>query len=120
MIAASGKGSKKIKGVYEPLNEEIDFKAFWGNHEFNDDELKKLLKGESITFLAESNAGMSYIATGKLEYQSYKGKEFWGFKRNLETKDNDRIRDRDLSQKSKLFHLCGCNMARSGNKATEI
>lgn len=103
MIAASGKESKKIKGVYEPLNEEIDFKAFWGNHEFNDDELKKLLKGESITFLAESNAGMSYIATGKLEYQSYKGKAFWGFKRNLETKDNDRIRDRDLSQKSKLF-----------------
>lgn len=102
MIVASGKKTK-IRGIYEPLNEEIDFKAVWGKHEFTDDELKKLLKGESVTFLAESNAGMSYIATGRLEYQAYNGKLFWGFKRDLETGDNDRTRDRELSLNSKLF-----------------
>lgn len=102
MIVASGK-KMIIRGIYEPLNEEIDFKAVWGNHEFTNDELKKLLKGESVTFLAESNAGMSYIATGRLEYQAYNGKLFWGFKRDLETGDNDRTRDRELSLNSKLF-----------------
>ncbi len=102
MIADSGK-EKKIRGVYEPLNEEVEFKAAWGKHEFTDAECRKLLKGEAVTFLAESKTGMTYIATGRLEYQSYKGKAFWGFKRNLETKDNDRARDRDLSLNSKLF-----------------
>ena len=103
MNEASGKESKKIRGIYEPLNEEIYFKTSWGSHEFTDEECNRLLKGESITFLAESNAGISYIATGRLEYQIYKGKPYWGFKRNLETEDNGRTRDRDLSLNSKLF-----------------
>ena len=103
MSTDSEKKSRKVRGVYEPLNEEIEFKTFWGNHEFTDEECKKLLKGRPVTFLATSNTGMSYIATGKLEYQSYKGKNFWGFKRNLETEENDRTRDRELSLDSKLF-----------------
>lgn len=103
MTAGLNKKSKKIKGIYKPLNEEIEFKKSWGNHEFTDDECRKLLKGEPVTFLAVSNAGMSYIATGTLEYQSYKGKSFWGFKRSLETADNDKKRDRDLSSSSRLF-----------------
>lgn len=103
MIKDSEKKPKKIRGVYEPLNEEIEFKTSWGNHEFTNEECKKLLKGRPVTFLARSGAGMSYIASGKLEYQSYKGKTFWGFKRDVETKDNDKIRDRDLSLNSRLF-----------------
>lgn len=103
MIVNPEKEHKKIRGVYEPQNEEIDFKAFWGKHEFTPDECRKLLKGESITFLTESGTGMSYIATGRLEYQSYKGKAFWGFKRILEKEDNDITKNKDLSRKSKLF-----------------
>lgn len=103
MIIDSEKKSRKIRGIYKPLNEEIEFKASWGNHEFTDEECKRLLKGGEVTFLAKSSAGMSYIASGKLEYQSYKGKTFWGFKRDVKTKDNDKIRDKDLALNSKLF-----------------
>lgn len=28
--------------------------------------------------------------------------------------------EKELKMVRKFFHLCGCNMARSGNKATEI
>lgn len=30
------------------------------------------------------------------------------------------LNDKDIISTSKYFHLCGCNVARSGNKATEI
>ena len=94
---------EKVRGVYEPLYEEIEFSKVWGKHEFTDDECRRLLKGEQITFLAMSNAGMSYVATGSLEYQTFEGKSYWGFKRNFETKDNDRKRDIDMAAKTKLF-----------------
>lgn len=103
MIISIDREKMRVKGVYEPLRDEIKFKAVWGNHEFTDDECEKLLNGETITFLAKSSSGMNYIAKGKLEYQEYNNVQFWGFKRNKETAYSDKKKDIEVSQNTKLF-----------------
>lgn len=67
-------------GVFEPTGEKVSFKKQWSTHTFSDKERDKLLAGDQIKFKAKSKKGSTYEAKGTLEKQTYKGKEFWGFK----------------------------------------
>ncbi|PUB32556.1 DNA topoisomerase-3 [Promicromonospora sp. AC04] len=55
------------------------FKTTWSGHEFSDDEVTRLLRGETISFVAQTRAGRTYTATGALARQTYKGRDFVGF-----------------------------------------
>ncbi|MEU9267299.1 DNA topoisomerase [Streptomyces sp. NPDC048251] len=57
----------------------VAFKRIWSGHEFSDDEVAKLLAGETISFEATNNAGKPYTATGALGVGDYKGRKFVGF-----------------------------------------
>lgn len=70
------------KVTAEFKGETISFAKVWGNHTFTDDELKQLIEGKEISFSAKSKRGASYIATGKLAKQTFKGSTFYGFKLN--------------------------------------
>lgn len=56
------------------------FKRVWSGHTFSDAEVVALKSGRTITFRAMSRAGREYDANGKLAWQTYKGKEYLGFK----------------------------------------
>ena len=59
----------------------IESRRVWSNHRFTDEEVEKLLKGETISFEAVSTrTGNKYTAKGKLVYQEYNGNKFVGFK----------------------------------------
>lgn len=66
--------------VYAPTGEEVSFNREWGSHTFTDDEVRRLLAGEEISFEMLSKKGNTVTIEGKLEKQKYKGKSYWGFK----------------------------------------
>lgn len=75
---------KRIKGTWN--GQEVNFKAKWGEHDFTDEEVAKLLNDEVIEFEAISKStGNTYPVKGKLEEQEYEGKTFVGFKPIFET-----------------------------------
>lgn len=71
---------EKVTGEYTPTAEEVKFNREWGGHRFTEEEIKKLLDGEEISFDAKSKKGNEYTAKGKLEEQTFNGHKFWGFK----------------------------------------
>lgn len=73
---------KKKKQYYNLVfdGQETRFKRIWGGHEFTDEECQQLATGHVISFTATSKNGSSFNATGKLEWQEFKGKKFLGFK----------------------------------------
>lgn len=64
---------EKAEGIYEPSGKPVSFNKKWGSHEFTDEEIENLFKGEEITIDGK--------ITGKLAEQTYKGHKFWGFKK---------------------------------------
>lgn len=73
----------KVTGVITKgrnKGKEVSFKRIWSGHTFTDDEIKKLLNGETITIACKSKNGKDFTASGKLAQQTYKGRKFWGFK----------------------------------------
>ena len=79
---------KKEKENVKVNGEEISFNKEWGGHKFTEEEIESLSNGESITITGLKNKrGKKYSATGKLEKQSFKGKEFWGFKMKVYHED---------------------------------
>lgn len=58
----------------------IRFKRVWSGHRFTDQECVDLLAGKVVSFPATSKAGKQYTAKGKLEKQTFNGREFVGFK----------------------------------------
>lgn len=73
-------GDDRVEGYFKPKKKKIRFKREWGGHKFTDDEVAKLLNGDTISFEAVSkNTGNTYTATGKLQEQKYNGNKFWGF-----------------------------------------
>lgn len=92
--AAKGKNKmafeqkEKATGVFAPNGQEISFNREWSGHKFTDSEVEALLNGETIEFEATSKAGNPYIAKGKLEEQSFEGRNglinYWGFALKLE------------------------------------
>lgn len=68
-----------VKGKFK--GKDVTFKGSWSDHVFTQDEVDKLLAGETITITYTSKKdGKPVQASGKLEQQSYQGKKFWGFK----------------------------------------
>lgn len=65
----------KVSGKL-PTGEEVSFNAKWGTHKFTNIEIQKLLNNEIISFKYK-NAEIS----GTLQKQTFKGHEFWGFKK---------------------------------------
>ncbi len=72
---------EKVSDVFEPTGEKVSFNREWSGHTFTDEEVKRLLAGDIISFEATSaRKGTTFMAKGKLEEQKYKGHKFWGFK----------------------------------------
>lgn len=59
-----------------PSGEEVSFNKSWGTHKFSETEAQKLLNGETITFKYKKSE-----ISGSLQKQTFKGHEFWGFKK---------------------------------------
>ncbi|MER6519985.1 DNA topoisomerase [Streptomyces sp. NPDC001553] len=57
----------------------VAFKATWSDHKFSDDEVAKLLAGETISFEVKSNADKPFTAIGALGVGDFKGRKFVGF-----------------------------------------
>lgn len=64
----------KVTGVWKKTGKEVSFNRKWGAHEFTDEEAKKLLDGEVITF--EYNGR---LLSGSLQEQTYNKHKFVGF-----------------------------------------
>lgn len=78
---AQTKAKPKTEGVFAPTGEKIRFNKEWGGHTFTDDEIQKLLAGETITIKATTKTGKQMTVDGSLQLGEFKGKPFWGFQR---------------------------------------
>ena len=76
---------EKVSGVFIPTGEEISFNTSWGGHNFTESEISNLLDGETIEIQIVSKEGKPYKVKGLLAKDKYKGKEFWGFQRKVES-----------------------------------
>ncbi|MFJ1954376.1 DNA topoisomerase [Streptomyces microflavus] len=75
-------GPARAEGVWQAAPggpKKVTFKKIWSGHEFGDDEVAKLLAGETISFVATSKANKSFTATGALGVGDFKGRKFVGF-----------------------------------------
>lgn len=73
-----------LRGKYE--GQSVDIKGSWASHTFTDEEAAKLFAGETIDFDYTKKNGKTGHASGKLEWQSYQGKEFLGFNADFSKK----------------------------------
>ena len=63
--------------------ENVKFKDEWNGHKFTEEELEKLLAGETIDIFDKkfkNKKGQEYGVRGKFAWQEYKGHKFFGFK----------------------------------------
>lgn len=67
-------------------NEDIHFKSTWAGHAFTEEEIQRLLKGETIHITAKKKNGEDWEVDGSLAKQRYRGTEFYGFKPELKKK----------------------------------
>lgn len=67
----------KCEGKWKGKN--VSFSKKWGEHEFTDEECKKLLAGEEIILNLISKQGKPYSIHGKLSNLSYQGRKYVGF-----------------------------------------
>lgn len=70
---------KKEKYTGSWNGEEVSFSREWGGHRFSDEECAQLLSGEKITIT--SSKGRKF--TGALAKQTFRGREFVGFKADM-------------------------------------
>lgn len=73
----------RAEGVWQTAPggpKQVVFKRSWSGHEFSDDEITQLLRGEEIEFEAVSaRTGKPFTATGGLRIGEYQGRKFVGF-----------------------------------------
>ena len=69
---------QKEKAMGNWNNMEISFSREWGGHRFTDEEVIKLLAGDTISFEKSSDGAVKMI-TGKLAQQEYNGFAYVGF-----------------------------------------
>ncbi|WP_026820190.1 type IA DNA topoisomerase [Arthrobacter castelli] len=72
----------RCEGVWQAAPsgpKQVAFKKVFSQHEFTDEEVGKLLAGETISFEATSKAGKNYTAIGKLGVGEFNGRKFVGF-----------------------------------------
>ena len=68
-----------VKGVFK--GQEATIKGSWSDHVFTEDEVRRLFAGETIAITYTSKKdGKPAQASGKLEWQTYQGRKFLGFK----------------------------------------
>jgi len=70
---------EKVSGTWSKTGDTVRFNREWGGHRFTDEEVDKLLAGETIDFSATSKNGKAYDVFGELAKGSFKGKEYIGF-----------------------------------------
>ena len=75
--STAGSGKPQVTGMFE--GKEVSFNAVWGKHTFTEDEIARLLAGETIKIDYTSKAGRKKTTTGKLGYKTFKGKKYFGF-----------------------------------------
>lgn len=68
-----------VRGIFK--GNMVTFKGSFSDHVFTQDEVNRLLAGETITIQYTSKKdGKPVPVTGKLAYQTYQGRKFLGFK----------------------------------------
>lgn len=77
---------EKVGGEYAPLGVKVSFNKVYSTHEFTDEDVAKLLAGESIRIDLLSKKGSEYSVEGKLAEGEYKGHTFWGFNPDWDTR----------------------------------
>lgn len=70
---------QKEKAMGNWNNTEISFNREWGGHRFADEEVTKLLAGDTISFEKQSSDGSVKMITGKLAQLEYNGFAYVGF-----------------------------------------
>lgn len=79
--AVSRTTKEKVSGTLASTGEEVAFARTWSGHRFSDDQIVALLAGETINIEATSTQGKTFTVHGRLAKQTYKGKTFFGFKK---------------------------------------
>lgn len=77
-----------VRGTFK--GETVTIKGSWSDHTFTDDELKRLFAGETIAINYTQKSGKEDNANGKLEWQTYQGKRFLGFKPQFEKRKTNK------------------------------
>ena len=77
-----------VRGTFK--GEVVTIKGSWSDHTFTDDELKRLFAGETIAINYTQKSGKEDNANGKLEWQTYQGKRFLGFKAQFEKRKTNK------------------------------
>lgn len=81
----------RIKGEFE--GKPVSFKGSFSTHEFTDDEAKRLLSGEAISFSYTDKNGQERDVSGRLEWQENNGRKFLGFKADFNSSKKDAAQD---------------------------
>lgn len=77
-----------VRGTFK--GETVTIKGSWSNHKFTDEELKRLFAGETIAINYTQQSGKEDNINGKLEWQTYQGKRFLGFKPQFEKRKTNK------------------------------
>mgnify|MGYP000859877607 CR=1 FL=1 len=76
-----GKQKEFVEGVWQ--GRQVRFNRVYGSHRFSDDEVEKLLNGETIEIELEDKSGTLVKASGSLQELEYKGSKYIGFKSTI-------------------------------------
>ncbi len=77
-ISVSGNLVERVPCMWN--GKEVSFKREWSGHRFTDEEVEKLLAGESVQIDAvKKDTGKAFTAIGKLGIQEFNGRKFVGF-----------------------------------------
>lgn len=68
-------------GVHKPTGQTVTFNREWSKYQFTEEDITRLLNGETIGFTATTKTGKLMPVEGALGEGEYKGKKFWGFQR---------------------------------------
>lgn len=78
-IMAGTQAADRYEGTWN--GQDVKFKRTWSGHDFTDAECEALCRGETIEIEAvSSKTGKPFKCKGKLENQSFNGRDFVGFK----------------------------------------
>lgn len=70
---------ERAEGVWATTGETVSFTREWASHRFTDEEVTRLLAGETIDIEATSKTGQPFMAFGSLGHGTFEGKQFFGF-----------------------------------------
>lgn len=73
-----------VTGEFE--GKPVSFKGSFSSHTFTEDEIGKLLAGETISVTYTDKNQKDRTVSGKLKWQTYKGREYLGFKADYSKK----------------------------------